>query len=136
MIDCAQFLVCFGGAQRAGIAVLSPSGGTIAVTADRIAGAASNSQTLRPKREARSLASCRRRDCSTRSMSEATARALASRQPKTHKLCSSRIRTVGVVLIAVATTPQLQEKVPALGRSRARVRQTHCHSVHARKVRR
>ena len=50
-------------------------------------------QPLRPQLEARSLASCRRRDCSTRSMSEACRASAAFRRPKTHKLCSSRIQT-------------------------------------------
>ena len=115
MIDCAHFLVCFGGAQRPGIAVLSPSGGTIAVTADRIEAASLQLAELAPAtRDALSRIVPASRLLNPldvgglpreRGVSAAEdAQALLSADPN-----------VGVVLIAVATTPQLDEKARRWG---------------------
>ena len=51
MIECAQFLTLFGAARQTGVAAISPSGGTIAVTADRIAAAGLQLARLTPETE-------------------------------------------------------------------------------------
>ena len=117
MIDCAQSLVCFGGAQRRGIAVLSPSGGTIAVTADRLAAAGLQLADLAPATRgalARIVPESRLLNPldvgglpRERGVSAAEdAQALLFADPN-----------VGVVFIVVATTPQLQQKVRSWGQA-------------------
>jgi acyl-CoA synthetase (NDP forming) len=111
LIQCADFLTRFGVPRGDGIAALSPSGGTIAVTADRIAAAG-----LRLAR-----------------LAESTQRALHEIVPparpvnpldvgglaRDQGLASARScyelladdPDTAVVLIVVATTPQLDDKV-------------------------
>lgn len=115
MIDCAHFLVRFGGARTAGVAALSPSGGTIAVTADRLAAAGLELAELGPHTQAvlRDIVPPSRvlnpldvgglgRDAGVSGALDAQA-ALA-RDP-----------AAGVVFIVVATTPQLEDKVRSWG---------------------
>ena len=115
MIDCAHFLVTFPRIEGSGVAVISPSGGTIAVTADRIAAAGLELAQPTPETSEalRALVPAARplnpldvgglpRE---RGVSAAEdAQALLSADPN-----------VGVVLIVVATTPQLEEKVRRWG---------------------
>ena len=111
LIQCADFLIQFGAPSGDGIAALSPSGGTIAVTADRIAAAALRLACL----------------------SDATQEALHEIVPPTRPVnpldvgglareqglagaqsCYELIANdpdTAAVLIVVATTPQLNEKV-------------------------
>jgi acetyl-CoA synthetase (ADP-forming) len=88
LIDCAHFLIRFGGARVPGLAALSPSGGTIAVTADRLAAAGLELATV----------------------SDATHQALADLVPPSR----------GAVLVVVATTPQLEDKVQRWGEAALR----------------
>jgi acetyl-CoA synthetase (ADP-forming) len=115
MIACAHFLTRFGAANCAGVAALSPSGGTIAVTADRLANAGLELAELAPAtRAALSHIVPPARQLNPldvgglpreQGMSAANeAQALLSKDP-----------TVGVLLIVVATTPQLEDKVRAWG---------------------
>ncbi|MEO7727073.1 MAG: acetate--CoA ligase family protein [Burkholderiales bacterium] len=115
LIHCADFLVRFGAPSGDGVAALSPSGGTIAVTADRIAAVglrlaqlgASTQHALHdivpPTRPVNPL------DVGglARDQSLASARTcyeLLADDPDT-----------AAVLIVVATTPQLDEKVSLWG---------------------
>lgn len=115
MVDCAHFLIRFGGARAPGVAAISPSGGTIAITADRIAAAGLELASLTPQtREALSRIVPPSRLLNPldvgglpreRGVSAAEdAQALLGADP-----------TVGVVLIVVATTPELDEKVRRWG---------------------
>jgi acetyl-CoA synthetase (ADP-forming) len=111
LIYCADFLIRFGAPLGDGIAAMSPSGGTIAVTADRLAASglrlAQFAETTRRALHqivpmsrpvnpldvgglAREIGLTSARDCYE----------LLAADPDT-----------GVVLIVVATTPQLDEKV-------------------------
>ena len=115
MIDCAHFLASFRRVERPALAVISPSGGTIAVTADRVAAAgielAQPSDATRTAirefvPEPRPLNPLdvgglpRERGVSAAE----EAQALLSADPN-----------VGIVLIVVATTPQLEDKVKRWG---------------------
>jgi acetyl-CoA synthetase (ADP-forming) len=115
MIDCAHFLTAFPPVEQPTVAVISPSGGTIAVTADRVAAAGIALAEPIPKtcEALRELVPAPRplnpldvgglpRE---RGVSAAEdAQALLSADPN-----------VGIVLIVVATTPQLEEKVRRWG---------------------
>jgi acetyl-CoA synthetase (ADP-forming) len=115
MIQCADFLVRFGAPRGEGVAALSPSGGTIAVTSDRIVAAGLQLAELTPgtRAELGKLFPAGRplnpldvgglpRDQSMEGAMKA--QELLARDPQ-----------VGVLLIVVATTPQLDEKVRRWG---------------------
>lgn len=115
MIDCANFLVRFPRIERSTVAVISPSGGTIAVTADRVAAAGLElAQPTPATGEALRAFVPAPRPLNPldvgglpreRGVSAAEdAQALLSADPN-----------VGIVLIVVATTPQLDEKVRRWG---------------------
>ncbi|HEX2829400.1 MAG TPA: acetate--CoA ligase family protein [Burkholderiales bacterium] len=115
MIDCARFLVSFPRIGGSAVAVISPSGGTIAVTADRVAAAGLTLAQPTPATcEALRALVPEPRPFNPldvgglpreRGVSAAEdAQALLSADPN-----------VGVVLIVVATTPQLEEKVRRWG---------------------
>ena len=115
MIDCAQFLVCFGGAQRPGIAVLSPSGGTIAVTADRIEAAGLELAELAPATQS----ALGRIVPASRLLNPLDVGGLPRERGVTAAEDAQALLladpNVGVVFIVVATTPHLQEKVRQWG---------------------
>ena len=117
MIMGAQFLLQFGAPRSDGIAVLSPSGGTIAVTADRLSAAGLRLAALGEQTRA-SLAAL-----------VPPARLLnpldVGGLPRDAGLPTARAAQaafgadpdVGVVFIVVATTPQLEDKVRTWGQA-------------------
>ena len=117
LIYCADFLIRFGAAAAATVAVLSPSGGTVAVTGDRVVaaglklaepGAATVSELrklLPPGRTINPL------DVGGLPRSSGLDSALAAYQ----QLAGDA--DVGAILIAVATTPQLEDKVRQWGKA-------------------
>jgi len=115
MIDCAQFLTRFGGARSPGIAALSPSGGTIAVTADRLA--AAGLTLAQPSTATRqSLADL---VPASRPLNPLDVGGLSRETGVTGAIAAyeafARDPSIGAVLIIVATTPQLEEKVRRWG---------------------
>lgn len=115
MIQCADFLIRFGVPANDGIAVISPSGGTVAVTCDRIAAAGLRLAELSPET---------RQELGgifppARPLNPLDIGGLAREQSMPGALQAyellARDSSVGVVLIAVATTPQLDEKVKRWG---------------------
>jgi acyl-CoA synthetase (NDP forming) len=115
MIACAHALSRFGAARRPGIAVLSPSGGTVAVTADRIAAAGLELASLTPE----TRTALRGFIPDPRPLNPLDVGGLAREQgvsaaAQAQALLSSD-PTVGALFIVVATTPQLDDKVRAWG---------------------
>lgn len=115
MVHCAHFLVRFGGARVPGVAAMSPSGGTIAVTADRLEAAGLELAPLAP--DTRALLGCIVPP--SRQLNPLDVGGLAREASVSGALDAqaalARDPTVGVVFIAVATTPQLAEKVRSWG---------------------
>lgn len=115
MVDCAHFLVRFGGARAPGVAALSPSGGTIAVTADRIAAAGLELAALAPETQT----TLRKIVPPSRPLNPLDVGGLARDVGVSTALGAQAALSgdpnVGVVLIVVATTPQLDEKVRRWG---------------------
>ncbi|HYH43351.1 MAG TPA: acetate--CoA ligase family protein [Burkholderiales bacterium] len=111
MIDCAQFLVQFGPAPAAGIAALSPSGGTIAITADRIEASGLELASLEPAtRQALARIVPASRELNPLDVGGlARERGVSAALDAQAAFCADP--NVGVVFIVVATTPQLDEKV-------------------------
>lgn len=117
MIYCADFLIRFGAPASSTIAVMSPSGGTVAVTGDRViaaglklaepgaATAVALQQLLPPGRTVNPLDVGGLPRASGLD-SAVTAYELLAQDP-----------AVGAILIAVATTPQLEDKVRQWGRA-------------------
>lgn len=117
LIYCADFLVRFGAPARSTVAVISPSGGTVAVTGDRVSTAglvlaepgaetrAALSAMLPPGRLINPL-DVGGLPRSSGLDSALTAYELLAKDP-----------AVGAILIAVATTPQLEDKVRQWGRA-------------------
>lgn len=117
MIDCAHFLTCFGAARTPDIGVISPSGGTIAVTADRIAAAGLELAALAaPTRAALAHIVPPARPFNPLDVGGLAREVAVSAAEDAQKLFSED-PTVGVVFIVVATTPQLDEKVRRWGRA-------------------
>jgi acyl-CoA synthetase (NDP forming) len=115
MVACAHFLTRFRAADRAGVAVLSPSGGTIAVTADRLAVAGLELAELAPAtRTALSRIVPPARPLNPLDVGGLPREQGVSAASEAQALLSND-GTVGVLLIVVATTPQLEEKVRAWG---------------------
>jgi acetyl-CoA synthetase (ADP-forming) len=115
MIDCAQFLVRFGAARAPGVAVVSPSGGTIAVTADRVA--AAGLELARPSDDTRAALSRivpPSRPLNPLDVGGLPREAGVSAAEDAQALLAAD-PNVGVVFIVVATTPQLEEKVRRWG---------------------
>lgn len=117
LIYCADFMIRFGAPASATVAVISPSGGTVAVTGDRVSAAglalaepgADTCAALRPLLPPGRLVNPLDVGGLPRSSgldSALTAYQLLARDP-----------AVGAVLIAVATTPQLEDKVRQWGRA-------------------
>lgn len=115
MIDCAAALVRFGPARCASVAAISPSGGTVAVIADRVT--SGGLALARPSPE--TVEALRRFVPASRPVNPLDIGGLAREEGVTaaieaHALLAAD-PNVGVVLIAVATTPQLEEKVRRWG---------------------
>ncbi len=117
LIYCADFLIRFGAPARSSIAVISPSGGTVAVTGDRVSAAGlvlaepgadtctALGRLLPPGRLFNPL-DVGGLPRSSGLDSALTAYELLTKDP-----------AVGAILIAVATTPQLEDKVRQWGRA-------------------
>ena len=111
LIHCADFLIRFGAPAGDGIAALSPSGGTIAVTADRIAAAGLRLAELSDATQ------CELHKIvpPTRPVNPLDVGGLAREQGlASARACYELLANdadTAAVLIVVATTPQLDEKV-------------------------
>jgi acyl-CoA synthetase (NDP forming) len=117
MIACAHFLISFGVPRAEGVAAMSPSGGTIAVTADRLAGARVPLAELAPAtRDALS-----KLVPPARPLNPLDIGGLAREQGLPAAVAAQAAYggdpNVGVLLIVVATTPQLEDKVRAWGKA-------------------
>ena len=115
MIQCADFLVRFGAPHGDGVAALSPSGGTIAVTADRIVAAglrlaAPNQATT----EALHAIVPPSRPVNPLDVGGLAREAGLESAGRCFELLADD-SDVAVVMIVVATTPQLNEKVKLWG---------------------
>ncbi len=117
LIYCADFLIRFGAPENSTIAVISPSGGTVAVTGDRVSAAGlaladpgpDTCAALRPLLPPGRLFNPLDVGGLPRSSgldSALTAYELFARDP-----------AIGAILIAVATTPQLEDKVRQWGKA-------------------
>jgi acetyl-CoA synthetase (ADP-forming) len=111
LIQCADFLIRFGAPQGDGIAALSPSGGTIAVTADRIAAAGLRLAVLEaPTQRALHEIVPASRPVNPLDVGGLARDAGLAGARDCYELLASDPDTA-VVLIVVATTPQLDAKV-------------------------
>lgn len=117
LIYCADFLIRFGAPATSTVAVMSPSGGTVAVTGDRVvtSGLALAEPADATRHELQKLLPPGRTynpldvgglPRASGLDSALTAYELLARDP-----------AVGAILIAVATTPQLEDKVLQWGKS-------------------
>jgi acyl-CoA synthetase (NDP forming) len=117
LIYCADFLIRFGAPAASTIAVMSPSGGTVAVTGDRVVAAglalaepgaatAAELQKLLPPGRTINPLDVGGLPRASGLDSALTAYELLAKDP-----------AVGAILIAVATTPQLEDKVRQWGRA-------------------
>jgi acyl-CoA synthetase (NDP forming) len=117
LIYCADFLIRFGAPAVSTIAVMSPSGGTVAVTGDRVIAAgltlaepcattAAELQKLLPPGRTINPLDVGGLPRTSGLDSALTAYELLAKDP-----------AVGAILIAVATTPQLEDKVRQWGRA-------------------
>ncbi|MBX9906005.1 MAG: acetate--CoA ligase family protein [Burkholderiales bacterium] len=117
LIYCADFLIRFGAPAASSIAVMSPSGGTVAVTGDRVVAAglalaepgaatAAELQKLLPPGRTINPLDVGGLPRASGLDSALTAYELLAKDP-----------AVGAILIAVATTPQLEDKVRQWGRA-------------------
>lgn len=117
LIYCADFLIRFGAPAASTIAVMSPSGGTVAVTGDRVlaaglalatpdAATAAELQKLLPPGRTINPLDVGGLPRASGLDSALTAYELLAKDP-----------AVGAILIAVATTPQLEDKVRQWGRA-------------------
>lgn len=117
LIYCADFLIRFGAPAKSTVAVISPSGGTVAVTGDRVSAAGlalaepgaetcAALRTLLPPGRLFNPLDVGGLPRSSGLDSALTAYELLAKDP-----------AVGAILIAVATTPQLEDKVSQWGRA-------------------
>lgn len=117
LIYCADFLIRFGVPTASTIAVMSPSGGTVAVTGDRVVAAgltlaepgaatAAELQKLLPPGRTINPLDVGGLPRSSGLDNALTAYELLAKDP-----------AVGAILIAVATTPQLEDKVRQWGKA-------------------
>jgi acyl-CoA synthetase (NDP forming) len=117
LIYCADFLIRFGVPAASTIAVMSPSGGTVAVTGDRVVAAgltlaepgaatAAELQRLLPPGRTINPLDVGGLPRNSGLDSALTAYELLAKDP-----------AVGAILIAVATTPQLEDKVRQWGKA-------------------
>ena len=115
MIDCAHFLVRFGPARASGVAAMSPSGGTNAVTADRLASAGFELAALAPDTREALLELVPPARLLNPLDIGGLARDKGVSAAEDAQALLQRDQTVGVIFIVVATTPQLDEKVRRWG---------------------
>ncbi len=115
LIQCADFLIRFGAPRGDGVAAISPSGGTIAVTADRIAAAGLRlAQPVAATQRALHAIVPPSRPVNPLDVGGlARDRGLASAR-ECYELLADDPDTAAV-LIVVATTPQLDDKVRLWG---------------------
>jgi len=117
MVACAHFLVAFGAPRADSVAAMSPSGGTIAVTADRLAAARLALAQLGPQTRSALCALVP----PTRPLNPLDIGGLARDQglpaARAAQAAYAADPNVGVSLIVVATTPQLEDKVRAWGQA-------------------
>ncbi len=117
LIYCADFLIRFGAPALSTVAVMSPSGGTVAVTGDRViatglmlaepgAETATELRKLLPPGRTINPLDVGGLPRASGLDSALTAYELLAKDPE-----------VGAILIAVATTPQLEDKVRQWGRA-------------------
>ncbi len=122
MVQCAHFLVAFGTPRAAGVAAMSPSGGTIAITADRLHDAGLQLAALAPETKTLLCAVVP----ATRELNPLDVGGLPREQGLPGALAAqaayARDPGVGVLFIVVATTPQLEDKVRAWGAAAMRER--------------
>lgn len=113
MVACAHFLVTFGAPRAETVAAMSPSGGTIAVTADRLSTAGLALAELAPETRARLQALVPE----TRPLNPLDIGGLPREQGLPAAIAAQAAYAadpgVGVLFIVVATTPQLENKVRA-----------------------
>ncbi|MGH8619322.1 MAG: acetate--CoA ligase family protein [Burkholderiales bacterium] len=115
MVQCAHFLTAFGPPRTDGIAVFSGSGGTMAVTADRIAASGLRLADLSTATRAK-LATYIPDNRPVNPLDiGGLARDLGLRSAQDAYDWLADDPDVGVVLPVVATTPQLEDKVRAWG---------------------
>ncbi len=111
LIQCADFLIRFGAPAGDGVAAMSPSGGTVAITADRLAASGLRLADLseNTQRELHQIVPA------TRPVNPLDVGGLARDVGLTSARDCYRLLAddpdTGVVLIVVATTPQLDAKV-------------------------
>ncbi|MEO8441300.1 MAG: acetate--CoA ligase family protein [Betaproteobacteria bacterium] len=111
LIQCADFLIRFGPPRGNGVAALSPSGGTIAVTADRIAAAGLRlAQLAQPTQHALHEIVPASRPVNPLDVGGLARDAGLAGARDCYELLAGDPDTA-VVLIVVATTPQLDAKV-------------------------
>jgi len=111
MVQCAHFLTTFGPPRSDGIAVFSGSGGTIAVTADRLAAAGLRLADLNAATRVK-LATYVPDNRPVNPLDiGGLARGLGMRSAQDAYTWLAEDPDVGVVLPVVATTPQLEDKV-------------------------
>ena len=115
MIQCADFLVRFGAPANDGVAALSASGGTIAVTCDRVVAAGLRLADLSADTQ-RELG---KMFPPNRPLNPLDTGGLATAQSMPASMLAyelmARDPNIGIVFIAVATSPQLEEKVRRWG---------------------
>ncbi len=115
LIYCADFLIRFGAATTSTIAVMSPSGGTVAVTADRVVAAG---LTL-AEPGAATCAGLKKFLPLGRTINPLDVGGLPRSSGLDSALTAYELLAadpaVGAILIAVATTPQLEDKVRRWG---------------------
>jgi acetyl-CoA synthetase (ADP-forming) len=116
MVQCAHFLTAFGPPKTDGVAVFSGSGGTMAVTADRVAAAGLRLANLSPAtRQKLTTYVPENRPVNPLDIG-GLARDVGLRSAQDAYDWLADDPDVGVVFPVVATTPQLEDKVRAWGR--------------------
>lgn len=121
MIQCADFLVRFGAPRGEGVAAFSPSGGTIAVTSDRIVAAGLQLAQFSPEtRESLGKIFPVGRPLNPLDIGGLPREQSMGRAAEVQELIASDPH-VGAILIVVATTPQLNEKVRHWGAAALRL---------------
>lgn len=117
LIYCADFLIRFGAPAASTIAVMSPSGGTVAVTGDRVVAAGLTLATP----GAATTAELRKLLPPGRTINPLDVGGLPRASGLDSALMAYELLakdpSVGAMLIAVATTPQLEDKVRQWGRA-------------------
>ncbi len=115
MIQCAHLLIAFGPPQGTGVAAMSPSGGTIAITADRLASAGLRLAELAPRsRDSLHEIVPESRPVNPLDVGGLAREAGLDAVRRCYDIFADDI-DCSAILVVVATTPQLLEKVEAWG---------------------